>query len=328
MILGYRRLFAGLLLATWAAAAMVAFEVWSPARAAAGVLLLVLAGTLTTYAALPPGNGVDGRLRVVLAAALSAGIALAVGLLFALVADEVPRLEGALALAGTGTLAGAVALWRTDADATLPPAHATAITAPVAVGSALLLGACTILVVAALSVDSLPGKFTSLALTQAGNSARLEIENSEGRTMRYRYTVRGDGRMLHTGALDIGPGQQRTLFLPVAPTVRRLVAALYSGKPTAYRSATLQLRNREPLSECPRPAGQAGLRAEGRRAPRRRNRRCSSPETATGAPRPTVRRDRRTRRRSTAPQEGTRGSRGPGRRAGRETGGRSSSGGR
>ena len=240
----YPRLLIGGLIVTWASALVVALDAWAPLTGIAGVLLvLVLPGTLATYAVLPHGTEVDGRLRVVLAVALSAGIALFVGLSLASATDEVPRVAAAVTLASVGTAGAVVALVRgTYSPITLSLPRLTRIPVLGALGTSILAIGMVILIVAALSTESLPAEFTTLALTQDQDHARLDIENRETRTMTYRYRLYGDGRLVDSGVIDLDDGEDSTLRLTIPPGVRKLVAGLYAGSRTPYRSVSLQVR--------------------------------------------------------------------------------------
>jgi len=244
MRLSYRRLLIGLVIAAWVTALIVALDTWAPLTAIAGVpLVLVLPGTLATYAVLPHGTEVDGRLRVILAIALSAGIALAVGLSLASATGEVPRVAAAVTLAGVCTVGAVAALFRARSSAAaLSLPRPGRVPVPEVVGASLLACALVVLVVAALNTESLPAEFTTLALTQDRDHARLDVENREARAMTYRYRLYGDGRLVDSGVIDLDEGEDRTVLLTIPPGVGELVAGLYAGSGRPYRSVSLRVR--------------------------------------------------------------------------------------
>ncbi len=241
---GYRRLFAGLLIAAWASAALVALAPWTPLRAAGGLLLVgALPGALATYATLPPFSRIDGRLRAVLAVALSVAIALVLGLGLALITDEVSRVAAAAGLGIAATVAALVAFARENGEVAPPRPRWPGFSPAVAIVSGLLAVAAIALVVAALGVDSLPTKFTALALTREDDGVRLSVSSKENRTMKFRYIVRdGGGVRLYSGAMRIGPGEESAVLLPVTAGTGLVRAQLYAGGGgPPYRSVALRL---------------------------------------------------------------------------------------
>jgi hypothetical protein len=230
------------LIASWAAAVIVAIAPWTPLRAAAGLLLvLVLPGTLATYAALPPSSGIDGRLRAVLIVALSVAIALVLGLGLALASDEISHVAAAVGLGLIATVSALIAFVREPGQAVISLPQPTRVAPAVALVSGALLVAFVALVVAALNVDSLPGRFTALALTREGNGVRLLVENREAGPVRYRYVLRsGDGVRLYSGAIRVDAGEVSALVLPVASETHLVDATLYRGGGRPYRSVDLR----------------------------------------------------------------------------------------
>lgn len=207
------------------------------------LLVGVLPGMLATYAALPPSPGIDGRLRAVLSLALSASIALVLGLALALAVDEISRVAAAVGLGAFATAFAVIAIVRDEGEVTVSLPRLPRVAPAVALVSGLLLVAFITLVLAALNVNSLPGKFTALALTRAGGGVRLLISNREDGAMRYRYVLRsGKGVRLYSGTIRVDAGEDSAVVLPIAAGTDLVDAAIYrGGDGRPYRSVDLRL---------------------------------------------------------------------------------------
>ncbi len=245
----YRRLFIGLMAVVWVSATVVAVASWAPLRAVAGLpLVLALPGLLLSYAAIPPDPKVDWRLRGVLSVALSISLTLIVGLALGLAFDKVSQGAIALGLGVLGTAAAVTAIVRTTGDAWFEPPQVPYLSARSTVVSGLLLAACATLTVMALSVDSLPGSFTSLTISRNAAGGRLTVENHQGESARYRYAVRSAGHLIRSGRVGVGDGATRSILFAIPPRAQRVRADIYRGSSEPLRSVSLELRHPSPLS--------------------------------------------------------------------------------
>lgn len=252
--MSYLRLYTGLLAATWVTALVVAVTAWPPLRALAGLpLVLLLPGALVTYAAIPPDSGVDWRLRSVLSVAVSISFALLVSLALALAFDEVSQGAVALGLGVIGTTAGVIAVARDLGEVWFEPPTLPHVSPAVALVSALLLLACAAITVRTLNVDALPGEFTALTLTQRGGIAHLEVENHQDQSVRYRYMLRGDGRLLRTGLISAREGRNRAVLAPIPAGIGRLRGVLYLDGRNPYRAVSLRVKRRSASTSTAAP---------------------------------------------------------------------------
>jgi hypothetical protein len=235
----HRRFLIGLLVAGCLAAAAVGLGAWIPLRAAAGLLLaLFLPGLAATYAILPPDSEIDSALRFVLSLALSIAITIAVGLCLALSADHISRTAIAITLGLVNATALAIASRRIAADTPID-FEIPRVPAPLLVTTTVLLLLCTGLAVMALSVNSLPGEFTGLSLNRRGNDAQLLVENHQGRQMTYRYSLRGNGRVIASGLIAVADGDRRSIYAPIPPGTRSVGGLLFNRGPNPYRSVRM-----------------------------------------------------------------------------------------
>ncbi len=241
--LSYKQLYGALLIAAWACGAAVAFVPWTALRAAAGLpLVAFLPGALVTYAALPPFSRIDGRLRTVLAVALSVAIAVLIGIALALASDHISRVAAAVGLVAVATVAAIVAFARDNGEVRLAlPARAKA-PAVVAVVTVALGVAAVAATVAALDVETLPADFTALALSRDDGGVRLTVSNREDGAERFRYVLRDSrGVRLYSGSMRLDSGEDRSLVLPVDQGAGVVRAQLYRGADASpFRSAYLR----------------------------------------------------------------------------------------
>lgn len=210
------------------AAFLVAVGVWSPVRAASGVVLvLFLPGYLLTLAAFPDRHRMGQGERIVLSVGLSIVVSVACGLLAAAVSQRATATNVAVTLGAVGLAAGAIAWARADASGRRQP---QSVRAPPVLASAILVGSLALFVVAAVTLLETPTPETFTELRVSGLQSGLPVVslvNREGKDVRYRYVIAVNGRERDEGVLRVQRDSSRPVALPQLASKDRVTVTVF-----------------------------------------------------------------------------------------------------